>query len=65
MHCSHQKTHWHKAELEGIPGTESSLLTSLHPAVIHPLNTAQIHFSVSQTSWVTISPPQRGSTGQA
>lgn len=56
VHCSHQITQWHKAELKGIPGAEPSLPTSLHPAVIHPLNIAQIHFSVSQTSWITTSP---------
>lgn len=40
----------------GTPGTEPSLPTSLHPAVTHPLTAAQIHFSVSQSSWVAISP---------
>lgn len=43
-------TRWNR----GTSGTEPSLPTSLQAPVTHPLSTAQIHFLVSQTSWITL-----------
>lgn len=48
-------TRWNRST----SGTQPSLPTSLQPPVTHPLTTAQIHFSVSQASWITLFPMAR------